>query len=96
MIRHFAAALFIVLPVAATAQVAPSGPPPNGPPERSQLESGANSFTEGQARSRLERMGYSEVGELKRDDSGIWRGQAVYGGKQVQVGVDFRGAIARE
>lgn len=80
----------------APAQIAPSGPPPNAPSDGSVLEPGANSFTEGQARSRLERMGYSSVGELRKDDQGIWRGRAVYGGQQVNVGVDYRGAITRD
>lgn len=80
----------------APAQVAPSGPPPNAPPDRSAPEPGANSFTEGQARSRLERMGYSSVSELRMDGQGIWRGRAVYGGQQVNVSVDYRGAITRD
>jgi putative membrane protein len=40
-------------------------------------------------------MGYSSVGELRKDDQGVWRGRAVYGGQQVNVGVDYRGAITR-
>jgi putative membrane protein len=77
-------------------QVAPSGPPPNAPPDRSTPKAGANSFTEAQAKSRLERMGYSEISELRLDDRGIWRGRAMYGTQQVQVSVDYRGAITRE
>ena len=37
---------------------------------------GANSFTEGQAKSRLEANGYSAITELKKDDQGVWRGTA--------------------
>ena len=90
------AAFCTLLPSLAPAQVAPSTPPPNAPSGSSAPEPGANSFTEDQARSRLERMGYSSVGELRKDDQGIWRGRAVYGGQQVSVSVDYRGAITRE
>ena len=37
---------------------------------------GANSFTEGQAKSRIEEAGYAGVKDLKKDDNGIWRGKA--------------------
>jgi hypothetical protein len=80
----------------ANAQVAPSGPPPDGPPETSELRSGANSFTESQARDRLERSGYSDVTSLRKDGQGIWRGEARYGSQAVTVGLDYRGAILRE
>ena len=58
------------------------------------LEAGANSFTEGQARARLEQAGLRDVKELKKDDQGIWRGQAMRDGKAVQVGFDFKGNLA--
>ena len=35
---------------------------------------GANSFTEGQAKSRIEARGYTQVKGLQKDDSGVWRG----------------------
>lgn len=79
----------------AFAQVAPSGPPPDGTSAQSELRTGANSFTEGQIRSRLESAGYSEIGALQLDDGGIWRGRAHYGPHQVDVSVDYRGAIVR-
>ena len=46
---------------------------------------GANSFTEGQARSRIEEAGFTGVSELRKDDQGIWRGRATRGGQQVGV-----------
>ena len=58
--------------------------------------SGANSFTEGQAKSRLEANGYSQVTGLKKDDNGVWRGMATHGGAQVNVSVDYRGNITRQ
>jgi periplasmic protein CpxP/Spy len=62
----------------------------------SALEKGANSFTEGQAKSRLEGAGLTNVTELKKDDDGIWRGKASRQGKSVTVGFDYKGNIAAE
>ena len=45
----------------------------------SALEKGANSFTEGQAKSRIASAGFSDVSELKKDDQGVWRGTATRG-----------------
>ena len=55
--------------------------------------SGANSFTEGQAKSRIEENGYSNVSELKKDDNGVWRGKANKDGKSVDVSLDFQGNV---
>jgi hypothetical protein len=60
---------------------------PNAPVE------GANSFTEGQARSRIESMGYTNVTNLTKDDKGVWRGRATIKGKQVNVSLDFQGNV---
>jgi len=54
---------------------------------------GANSFTEGQAKSRIEASGYSSVTELKKDDNGVWRGKGMKDGKSVTVSVDFQGNV---
>src|ERR1700733_5916182 len=54
---------------------------------------GANSFTEGQAKSRIESSGYSNVLGLKKDDQGVWRGRAQKDGKSVDVSLDFQGNI---
>ena len=56
---------------------------------------GANSFTEGQAKSRLEANGYTAIGEFKKDDIGVWKGTATHGGQPVAVSVDYRGNITR-
>ena len=44
--------------------------------EKASLTLGANSFTEGQARSAIEKQGYVVSGPLIQDDQGIWKGQA--------------------
>lgn len=54
---------------------------------------GANSFTEGQAKSKIEDAGYSGVTELKKDDNGVWRGKATKGGSSQNVSVDFQGNV---
>ena len=54
---------------------------------------GANSFTEGQAKTRIEQAGYSDVSELKKDDSGVWRGKAKKGGTSMDVSLDFQGNV---
>ena len=40
---------------------------------------GSNSFTMGEAKSRLEKNGFSNVGNLSKDDDGIWHGQSLRG-----------------
>ena len=58
------------------------------------LERGANSFTEGEARRRLERAGYHEIKDLKKDGDGIWHASAMLDGKPASVGLDFKGNVA--
>lgn len=57
------------------------------------LTPGANSFTEGQAKSAIEGAGYTAVGPLTQDATGIWKGQATKAGKSVAVSVDYKGAV---
>ena len=54
---------------------------------------GANSFTEGQARARIEEKGFGNVTDLKKDDKGVWRGKAMKGGTAVAVALDYQGNI---
>lgn len=54
---------------------------------------GKNSFTEGEARDRLEKHGYTAVSGLMKDDQSIWRGTATKDGKSVAVAVDYQGNI---
>lgn len=67
---------------------------PKGSPESTgSLEPGSNSFTEGQARSRIEAQGFTNVTDLRKDDQGIWRGQAMRNGASVGVAIDYRGNV---
>jgi hypothetical protein len=54
---------------------------------------GANSFTEGEAKSRIEKMGFANVSDLKKDDNGVWRGRAMKGGQTVDVSLDYQGNV---
>jgi putative membrane protein len=55
--------------------------------------SGANSFTEGQARSRIEAKGFGNVSGLQKDNKGIWRATAMKDGKSQTVSLDFQGNV---
>jgi hypothetical protein len=58
---------------------------------------GKNSFTEKQARSRIEKMGYAQVSELSKDMNSIWRGSAVRkDGTAVQVALDYQGNVTEQ
>ncbi len=54
---------------------------------------GKNSFTEAQAKSRMEDAGYNDVSGLKLDDQGVWRAMATKDGKQAKVSLDFQGNV---
>lgn len=62
----------------------------------SSLERGSNSFTEGQAKSRFEASGLTDVAALAKDDDGIWRATGKKDGKPVKLGLDYKGNIAAE
>lgn len=62
-------------------------------PEPGAPFSGANSFTEGQAKERLESAGFTSVSGLQKDETGIWRGTATLTTQTVSVAVDFKGNI---
>ncbi|KAA2211910.1 PepSY domain-containing protein [Pseudoroseomonas oryzae] len=70
-----------------------AAPGTNNPPTTTTPAAGANSFTEGQARSRIEAAGYTDVQELRKDEQGVWRGRAMRNGQQADVGLDFQGQV---
>jgi hypothetical protein len=57
---------------------------------------GANSFTEGEARRRIESNGYSNVSGLTKDGNGVWRGNAQKGSQQAQVWLDYKGNVGQQ
>jgi hypothetical protein len=74
------------MPPAAMTPAAPSADP--GAPL-----SGANSFTEAQAKSRIEQLGYTNITGLSKDVNGVWRGKASKSGQVQDVALDFRGNV---
>lgn len=54
---------------------------------------GENSFTEDQAKARIEEEGYANVLDLKLGEDGIWRGKADKSGAPVEVAVDYQGNV---
>jgi hypothetical protein len=69
---------------------------PNTPPNPGAPVAGSNSFTEGQAKSRIESNGFANVSELRKDDQGVWRGKAMKDGKSVTVSLDFQGNVTAQ
>ena len=94
-----AAAVTFTLAYGATAQTTTT-PPAAEPPVATAPSNdpnaplaGANSFTEGQAKDRIEKAGLTQVTDLKKDDQGIWRARAMLSGKQTEVALDYRGNV---
>jgi protein CpxP len=79
-----------------TGVAVPSAPGSASTVSNQGLAQGANSFTEGQARSRLKNNGYSQVSALTKGDDGIWRGSAMKDGATIHVSVDFKGDISMD
>jgi hypothetical protein len=89
--------------IAATAASAQSPPAKSGPNNNAVNSAGQNnsnapvagrnSFTEGQAKSKIEEAGYTKVSALKKDGNGVWRGKASKGGATTSVSVDFQGNV---
>lgn len=57
---------------------------------------GANSFTEGQARSRISDAGFGDVQGLRLDEQGIWRGRAMRNGQATGVALDYQGNVVAQ
>ncbi|MQW89751.1 PepSY domain-containing protein [Sinorhizobium saheli] len=57
---------------------------------------GANSFTEAQAKERIEEAGYTDVKGLKLDDKGVWQATAMKDGKSVSVALDYQGNVTAQ
>ena len=91
-----------VLVFAATGALAQSqNPPASNAPQNSAINNsdssnrqvtapvaGRNSFTEGEAKSRIEKMGFANVSNLKKDDNGVSGGSTTKGGKKGNGQID--------
>jgi hypothetical protein len=86
-------------PCSAWAQTLPQNPPPAVVTDHADSHNaaapvpGKNSFTEAQARDRLEHHGYSAVSGLQLDNDQIWRATATKDGHPVKVALDYQGNI---
>lgn len=54
---------------------------------------GRNSFTESQARGRIAKNGFTNVGKLTKNQNGVWQGTAMKGGAKVNVALDYKGNV---
>jgi len=98
-----AAAVLTLLAGSAMAQTQP--PAATGPQNRAVNSSdsqnrqtnmpvaGRNSFTEGEAKTRMENRGFSNIQGLQKDDNGVWRGRAMKDGRTVAVSLDYQGNV---
>ena len=105
MRRLFAtAAVALLLGSAPAAFAQTAGPPANPNAQTPAIASpsqsnpgapaaGANSFTESQAKTRIEAAGYTNVSGLVKDQNGIWRGKATKGSASLDVALDFQGNV---
>ena len=106
MMNKFALSLLIgtvTLGAASAQQVpanpsAPSNPPISTPstPSAATPAPGANSFTEAQAKARLENLGFTAVSSLLKDNDGIWRGTATKAGRTTSVSIDYQGNVVEK
>lgn len=99
ILKTTVAAAFLFAPGAAFAQATPPAADPQTPAIATPSDqnpdapvAGENSFTENQARERIQDAGFSDAG-LVLDDNGIWRGTATRDGASVEVQLDYQGNI---
>jgi hypothetical protein len=60
------------------------------------LAKGHNSFTKGQAKSRIEKAGYSDVSDLDLDSDGLWQATAMRDGQSIHVALDYKGTVSAQ
>lgn len=95
-----ASAASLVLTATLALAQTPAQPGPQNPAMQTQPGNnsdmpvkGANSFTASEAKSRIADKGYTDIGALKKDNTGVWRGTATKDGQRVQVSVDYQGNV---
>jgi opacity protein-like surface antigen len=103
MKKIFAAMILLVAPmVSASAQTGQpaANPKPDMPavttsktPQQEMPAKGSNSFTEAQAKSRIEAKGFTNVSTLAKDQDGVWRGKAMKSGTSHDVSLDYQGNV---
>ena len=99
MKRTLVVAIALTLASAALAQTPPANPKPATPAVSNPANmpaapaKGANSFTEAQAKSRIEAKGFTNLTGLAKDKDGIWRGKGMKGGSSHDVALDYQGNV---
>jgi len=72
---------------AKTPAIAPSATNPAAPVP------GANSFTQSQAKDRIEKAGFSSVSALAKNTDGVWTAKATKDGAMKDVMLDYQGNV---
>ena len=101
MKRVFIAAAALALSCGAALAQAPAANPDPATPATNNPDAnrpampakGANSFTEAQAKSRIEEKGFTHVTGLAKDKDGVWRGKATKGAASHDVALDYQGNV---
>jgi hypothetical protein len=77
---------------------APANPAVHAPGDMTSqpLAQGHNSFTKGQAATRIAQAGFSNVTNLTLDAQGLWQATATQNGQSVHVALDYKGNVAAE
>ena len=95
-----AIAVFGLFTAAAAAQDQPAQNGPNNAavksPDRNNAAApvkGQNSFTMQEAKSAIEKRGYTDVSGLMLDANGVWRGTASKNGQSGPVSLDYQGNV---
>lgn len=57
---------------------------------------GHSSFTENQAKKRIAKAGFTDIGDLTKTDAGLWQGPAMKDGKAVTVMLDYKGNVSAQ
>jgi hypothetical protein len=107
-LRTVATTAFLLFGVASVAQAQGSSAPSPDPAAAGNpavksandstgaLAKGHNSFTKGQAKSRIEEAGYADVAGLGLDSDGLWQATATKDGQSVHVALDYKGVVAAQ
>lgn len=98
-----AAALLLTGAALAQDQSPPANNGPANPPVKTEPGNnpgapvaGANSYSQSEAKSRMEAMGFTHVTMLAKDDTGVWRAHARKGHHKVIVSLDYQGNVVAE
>ena len=99
----FSAAILVFAAGGAIAQTTPAKPDAKTPAVATSTTTnpgapvpGSNSFTESQARSRIEAAGFASVSGLTKDKDGIWHGKASKAGTTQTVTLDYQGNVTTQ